>query len=127
MGDGIERPELLLNADHRSALAESYRHLRTSVLLSRAGQSPRTLLVSSSLPSEGKTTTSINTAISLAQTNNLEAILLDRKDLPPAGAGETPIVGIGPAIGNAIFDATGIRLRALPLVPHGLKSQKTTA
>jgi succinoglycan biosynthesis transport protein ExoP len=67
-GDGIERPELLLNADPRSALAESYRHLRTSVLLSRAGQSPRTLLVSSSLPSEGKTTTSINTAISLAQT-----------------------------------------------------------
>ncbi|HEX7174436.1 MAG TPA: polysaccharide biosynthesis tyrosine autokinase [Pyrinomonadaceae bacterium] len=64
----VERPELLLNVDPRSALAESYRHLRTSVLLSRAGQPPRTLLVSSSLPSEGKTTTSINTAISLAQT-----------------------------------------------------------
>jgi polysaccharide biosynthesis transport protein len=66
--DGDGRPELLLNADQRSALAESYRHLRTSVLLSRAGQPPRTLLVSSSLPSEGKTTTSLNTAYSLAQT-----------------------------------------------------------
>ncbi|MBC7929971.1 MAG: polysaccharide biosynthesis tyrosine autokinase [Rubrivivax sp.] len=65
---GDERPELLLNVDQRSPLAEAYRHLRTSVLLSRAGQAPRTLLVSSSLPSEGKTTTSINTAISLAQT-----------------------------------------------------------
>jgi isoquinoline 1-oxidoreductase len=57
----------------------------------------------------------------------IEAILLDRKDLPPAGAGETPIVGLAPAIGNAIFDATGIRLRALPLVPRGLNALKTNA
>jgi isoquinoline 1-oxidoreductase len=41
--------------------------------------------------------------------------LLDRKDLPSAGAGETPIVGLAPAVGNAIFDATGKRLRSLPL------------
>lgn len=53
----------------------------------------------------------------------LETVLLDRKDLPSAGAGETPIVGVAPAIGNAIFDATGVRLRAMPLVPKGL--QKT--
>jgi nicotinate dehydrogenase subunit B len=51
----------------------------------------------------------------------LETILLDRKDIPSAGAGETPIVGLAPAIGNAIFDATGIRLRSLPMVPNGLK------
>jgi isoquinoline 1-oxidoreductase len=57
----------------------------------------------------------------------IEAILLDRKDLPPAGAGETPIVGLAPAIGNAIFDATGIRLRALPLAPHGLNARKSSA
>jgi isoquinoline 1-oxidoreductase len=57
----------------------------------------------------------------------IEAILLDRKDLPPAGAGETPIVGLAPAIGNAIFDATGIHLRALPLVPHGLTALKANA
>ena len=57
----------------------------------------------------------------------IEAILLDRKDLPPAGAGETPIVGLAPAVGNAIFDATGIRLRALPLVPHGLTALKAKA
>jgi isoquinoline 1-oxidoreductase len=51
----------------------------------------------------------------------IEIVLLDRKDLPSAGAGEAPIVGIAPAIGNAIFDATGVRLRGLPLVPNGLK------
>lgn len=49
----------------------------------------------------------------------IESVLVDRKDLPSAGAGETPIVGIAPAIGNAIFDATGKRLRSLPLAPRG--------
>jgi len=55
----------------------------------------------------------------------LETFLIDRKDQPPVGAGEAPIVGVAPAISNAIFDATGIRLRSLPLapllVPHGLR------
>jgi isoquinoline 1-oxidoreductase len=50
----------------------------------------------------------------------IEIELLDRKDIPPAGAGETPIMGIAPAVANAIFAATGTRLRALPLVPEGL-------
>jgi len=52
----------------------------------------------------------------------LETVLLDRKDIPSVGAGECPMVGLAPAIANAIFDATGVRLRALPLVPDGLKS-----
>ncbi len=55
----------------------------------------------------------------------IESVLVDRKDLPSAGAGETPIVGVAPAIGNAIFDATGVRLRAMPLVPKGLKLEKS--
>jgi len=50
----------------------------------------------------------------------LETVLLDRKDLPSAGAGETPIVGLAPAVGNAIFHATGMRIRSLPMVPNGL-------
>ncbi|MDQ3813841.1 MAG: molybdopterin-dependent oxidoreductase, partial [Armatimonadota bacterium] len=54
----------------------------------------------------------------------LETVLVDRKDLPSAGAGECPIIGIAPAIGNGIFDATGLRLRSLPLVPAGLKTSK---
>ena len=45
----------------------------------------------------------------------IEVVLVDRKDLPSAGAGETPIVGVAPAIANAIFAATGKRLRAMPL------------
>ena len=45
----------------------------------------------------------------------IEIVLLDRKDLPSAGAGETPIVGLAPAVGNAIFDLTGKRIRSLPL------------
>ncbi|MGO8816936.1 MAG: molybdopterin cofactor-binding domain-containing protein [Terriglobia bacterium] len=50
----------------------------------------------------------------------IEVVLIDRKDVPSAGAGETPIVGIAPAIGNAIFAATGKRLRSLPMAPKGV-------
>jgi polysaccharide biosynthesis transport protein len=62
------KSELLIHSDTRSSLAEAYRQLRTSILLSTAGHAPKSLLITSSLPSEGKTTTAINTAISLAQT-----------------------------------------------------------
>jgi nicotinate dehydrogenase subunit B len=50
----------------------------------------------------------------------IETVLLDRKDIPSAGAGETPIMGLAPAIGNAIFDATGQRIRSLPMAPGKL-------
>lgn len=52
---------------------------------------------------------------------SMEMIQLDRKDLPSAGAGEAPIVGIAPAIRSAIAQATGVRLKSLPLVPKGMK------
>ncbi len=52
----------------------------------------------------------------------IEAVLIDRKDIPSAGAGETPMLGIAPAIGNAVFDATGVRLNGLPLAPNGVKT-----
>jgi succinoglycan biosynthesis transport protein ExoP len=57
----------LVAFDTRSSAAEAYRALRTSVLLSAAGQPPKTLLITSGQPGEGKTTTVVNTAISLAQ------------------------------------------------------------
>ncbi|REJ78521.1 MAG: hypothetical protein DWQ47_03445 [Acidobacteria bacterium] len=67
-----EEPEpgnaLLISNDSRSSTAEAYRQLRTSILLSTAGHAPKSLLITSSLPAEGKTTTAVNTAISLAQT-----------------------------------------------------------
>jgi len=49
----------------------------------------------------------------------LEVVLLDRKDLPSEGAGETPIITVAPAVANAIFQATGERLRSMPMVPKG--------
>ncbi|MGH9730567.1 MAG: hypothetical protein ACRD4A_02625, partial [Candidatus Acidiferrales bacterium] len=49
----------------------------------------------------------------------IEVVLVDRKDLPSAGAGETPIVGLAPAVGNAIFNATGMRIRTMPMLPGG--------
>jgi len=54
-----------------------------------------------------------------SDTPEIEVILIDRKDLPSAGAGETGIVGLAPAVGNAIFAATGIRLPHMPLAPRG--------
>jgi isoquinoline 1-oxidoreductase len=49
----------------------------------------------------------------------VDVLVLDRSHLPAAGAGETPIIAVAPAIGNAIRAATGKRLRALPLIPDG--------
>ncbi|HSS20794.1 MAG TPA: polysaccharide biosynthesis tyrosine autokinase [Pyrinomonadaceae bacterium] len=67
---------LAMVSDARSPIAESYRHLRTSLLLSSAGQPPKTILITSSQPSEGKTTTAINTAFMLAQTG-AEVLIID--------------------------------------------------
>ena len=47
----------------------------------------------------------------------IDVVLVDRPDVPSAGAGETPLIAVAPAVGNAIFAATGRRLRALPLLP----------
>jgi len=47
---------------------------------------------------------------------DIQVLLVDRPDLPSAGAGETPLISVAPAVANAIFAATGRRLRALPLL-----------
>jgi isoquinoline 1-oxidoreductase len=46
----------------------------------------------------------------------IDVVLMDRPDLPSDGAGETPMIGVAPAIANAIFDASAQRLRSLPLL-----------
>lgn len=74
--EGRESTALALIDDSRSPMAEAYRHLRTSLLLSSAGQPPKTILVTSSQPSEGKTTTAVNTAVMLAQTG-AEVLIID--------------------------------------------------
>ena len=64
-----------LNGKH-SVLSEAYRMLRTALLLSRAGNPPKVTLVTSALPSEGKTTVAVNTAIVLAHTG-AKVLLID--------------------------------------------------
>lgn len=67
---------LITLEDTRSAMAEAYRHLRTSLLFSSAGKPPQSMLVTSAQPAEGKTTTAINTAITLAQAG-ADVVLID--------------------------------------------------
>jgi polysaccharide biosynthesis transport protein len=83
-GGGAAKPdsagrsvELITYNDTKSLISEAYRNLRTSVLLSSgSGRPPKILLVTSSQAGEGKTTTAINIAITLAQTGE-KVILLD--------------------------------------------------
>ncbi len=76
-GNGIPATAALITMEERnSPMAEAYRHLRTSLLFSSAGKPPQTILVTSSQPSEGKTTTAINTAITLAQ-SDVEVVIID--------------------------------------------------
>ena len=67
---------LIAMEERNSPMAEAYRHLRTSLLFSSAGKPPQTILVTSSQPSEGKTTTAINTAITLAQ-SDVDVVVID--------------------------------------------------
>jgi isoquinoline 1-oxidoreductase subunit beta len=50
-----------------------------------------------------------------ADVPELDVHLLNRPDLPSVGGGETPIIAIAPAIANAVFHATGVRVREMPI------------
>lgn len=52
----------------------------------------------------------------------IQTVLLDRKDLPPVGAGETPIIGIAPALANAIYNARQVRIRSMPIRHESIRS-----
>ncbi|MEO8650646.1 MAG: polysaccharide biosynthesis tyrosine autokinase [Acidobacteriota bacterium] len=67
---------LITLEERHSPMAEAYRHLRTSLLFSSAGKPPQSILITSSQPSEGKTTTAINTAVTLAQ-SDAEVVIVD--------------------------------------------------
>ena len=67
---------LITLEERQSPMAEAYRHLRTSLLFSSAGKPPQSILVTSSQPSEGKTTTAVNTAITLAQ-SDVDVVIID--------------------------------------------------
>ncbi|HEY8187239.1 MAG TPA: polysaccharide biosynthesis tyrosine autokinase [Pyrinomonadaceae bacterium] len=71
-----EHPELLIHTGNQSSLAEAYRHLRSTMLLSSIEPKPKTLLITSSQANEGKTTITVNMAVSLAQTG-AKVLLID--------------------------------------------------
>jgi capsular exopolysaccharide synthesis family protein len=72
----LGREMLITQAQPKAELLESYRALRSSILMSSAGTPPQVIMVTSALPSEGKTTTSINCAVVLAQ-SGARVLLVD--------------------------------------------------
>jgi len=90
-----EAVELVTQVRPQSQMAESYRALRTSLLLSNLGSPPKIIMVTSALPQEGKTTTSINCAVVLAQ-KGVRVLLIDA-DLRRPSIHKT--LGMGPRSG----------------------------
>ncbi len=90
-----EAVELITQVRPQSQMAESYRALRTSLLLSSLGAPPKVIMVTSALPQEGKTTTSINCAVVLAQ-KGIRVLLIDA-DLRRPSIHKT--LGMGPRSG----------------------------
>jgi succinoglycan biosynthesis transport protein ExoP len=95
LGSSREAVELVTQARPQSQMAESYRALRTSLLLSNLGTPPKVIMVTSARPQEGKTTTSINTSIVLAQ-KGVRVLLIDA-DLRRPSVHKT--LGMGPRSG----------------------------
>jgi CO/xanthine dehydrogenase Mo-binding subunit len=60
--------------------------------------------------------------LTLAEAPAIDVILIDRPDQPLLGAGEASTVPVAAALGNAVFDATGVRLRRAPLTPERMKA-----
>ena len=120
-----EAVELVTQSRPKSQMAESYRSLRTSLLLTSVGRPPKVILVTSALPQEGKTTTSINLAIVLAQKGT--RVLLIDSDLRRPSIHKT--LGMGPRsglsnvlTGNIELEQAIIRSTILPnlfLLPAG--------
>jgi len=52
----------------------------------------------------------------------IDAVLVENNEIAPSGCGEPPIVGMGALLANALFDATGVRIRRLPLIPQRVQS-----
>jgi len=112
-----EAVELVTQSRPQSQMAESYRALRTSLLLTSLGGPPKVILITSALPQEGKTTTSINTAIVLAQKGT--RVLLIDADLRRPSIHKT--LGMGPKTGlsnvltgNATLQQAVVRSSILP-------------
>jgi polysaccharide biosynthesis transport protein len=122
---GKEPVELITQSRPQSQMAESYRALRTSLLLTSLGAPPKTILITSALPREGKTTTSINTAIVLAQ-KGTRVLLIDgdlRRPSIHKALGLGPRIGLSNVLtGGATLQQATIRSSVLPnlyILPAG--------
>jgi len=120
-----EPVELITQARPQSQMAESYRALRTSLLLTSLGAPPKIILITSALPREGKTTTSVNTAIVLAQ-KGTRVLLIDADLRRPSihkALGMGPRVGLSNVLtGGATSHQAMVRSPILPnlfILPAG--------
>jgi polysaccharide biosynthesis transport protein len=117
--NGNGKMELVSHLRPKSEAAEAYRALRTSVLLSRTTSSPTVFMVSSALPQEGKTTTSINLATVLAQKSG--RVLLIDADLRRPGVhrafGIRQAPGLSELLTGSILSLSQAVVSQLP-VPH---------
>jgi len=113
-----EPVEIITLSRPQSQMAESYRALRTSLLLTSLGAPPKTILVTSALPREGKTTTSVNTAIVLAQKGT--RVLLIDGDLRRPSIHKA--LGLGPRVGLSNILTGGATLQQAvvrsPMLPN---------
>jgi capsular exopolysaccharide synthesis family protein len=107
-----EAVELVTKSRPRSQMAESYRALRTSLLLTFPGGPPKVILITSALPEEGKTTTSVNSAIVLAQKGT--RVLLIDADLRRPSIHKT--LGMGPKLGlsNVLTGTATLQQATIP-------------
>src|SRR5579863_8165448 len=109
-----ESVELITHVRPQSQMAESYRALRTSLLLSHLGAPPKVIMVTSALPQEGKSTTSINCAVVLAQ-KGVRVLLVDC-DLRRPSIHKT--LGMGPRSGlSNVLTGSATLKQAITVAP----------
>jgi polysaccharide biosynthesis transport protein len=110
--------ELITQSRPQSQMSEAYRALRTSLLLTSVGAPPKIILITSALPQEGKTTTSINTATVLSQKGT--RVLLIDADLRRPSIHKT--LGVGPRVGlsNVLTGGATVQEATLrsPILPN---------
>src|SRR5713226_5264799 len=113
-----EAVELVTQSRPQSQMAESYRALRTSLLLSSLGAPPKIILITSALPQEGKTTTSINCSIVLAQ-KGVKVLLIDA-DLRRPGVHKTLGIGARSGLSNVLTGSVTLQQAIIrsPMLPN---------
>ena len=116
-------PRIVTYFDRHSIIAEQYRMLRTNLQSMKSSQGFRTLMVTSAMHTEGKTVTSINLALTLAQQPNCNVLLIDadlRKGNVQRWLGLDAAVGLSETLSNgqapdqAVVKMSGSALKILP-------------